>query len=194
MINREMLEIANQVCEKNKQLFKDIGISEFNKVCDQVQKSLYAMKLQEDYGISCVDRNSIGSCEPDVYVKLDNYISIMSMGEKYRRTISWSSDGSQPVDEVMLAISFPTGAYIFGDSYPVELFQEFWTELKSFDFKYVDDVNHCIYYPLDKASKIANLFKDILNKYYQKYRDEANNRQIAKLKLELERLEKESKT
>lgn len=189
MTKHDMIEKAFKICEQNKQLFTELEISEFNQVCKEVKKELYAIKLQEDYGIHNINRNMIRQIEPEVYIEIGNYMHIASMGEKYRRTISWSVDGSQPDDEVMFVISFPTGAYIFGDSYPVKLFEEMWAELKSYKFKYVDDMNHNIYFSLDETASIANVFRKILNKYYEKYRSEAKIRRMDELRCELEKLE-----
>lgn len=189
MINREALEGALKICNENKQLFADIGISDFNRVCYEVNRLLYAFKLREDYGISCVRPDMVQHLEPNVCVRINDNMYVVSMGEKYNRTISWSVDGRQPEDEIMLVISFPTGAYIFGDSYPEELFERMWTEIKSYNPKYTDDMNKTVYFPLDKAAPIANEFRNILNKYYKIYKEETNLRKVNELRRELERLE-----
>lgn len=188
-MNRETVEKALKICDRNKQLFEDLDMFEFRKFYDEIKKTLYSIRLQEDYGIHGVTRNMVQSAEPDVYVRINDYMSVMSMGERYRRTVSWSVDGRQPKDEVMLVIGFPTGAYIFGDSYPTEFFEELWSELKSYGPKYVDDMNHNIYFPIEEAAPIANAFRGILDKYYKRWRDEANIRKAAALRKELEKLE-----
>jgi len=189
MINREVVEKAFKICEENKQLFSDIGISDFSRVCNEVKKLLYSIKLKEDYGILNITQNMIQGIESDVYVRINDYMYIASMGEKYRRTISWSVDGRQPDDEIMLVLSFSTGAYIFGDSYPTELFARLWEEIKSYGYKYVDDMNHNVYFSLDVAAPVANGFRDILNKYYKIFKDEANIRRAEELRRELAKLE-----
>ena len=60
--------------------------------------------------------------------KVGNYAHICKYGAKYDRTISWSDDGTQPEDEWLYCLSFPTGAYIFGQDYPVETFQKMFAE------------------------------------------------------------------
>lgn len=189
MTNREMAEKALKVCKQNNQLFSDLGISNFSNSYSEVEKTLYAIRLQEDYGLTLVRRDMVRHVEPDVYVRMSEHMYIASMGEKYRRHISWSADGRQPEDEVLLALTFPTGAYIFGDSYPVNLFNEMWEEIKTYDFKYVDDMNHNIYFPLENAALIANAFPGIFDKYYKRFRDEANVRRAQELRRELEKLE-----
>lgn len=189
MISQEIVEKAFKICEESKQLFSDIGISDFDRTCDEVKKLLYSIKLQEDYGILNITRSMVQCTESSVFVRINDNMYIASMGEKYRRTISWSVDGRQPEDEIMLVLSFPTGAYIFGDSYPTELFARMWEEIKSYDFKYLDDVNHNVYFSLDVAAPIANGFRDILNKYYKIFKDEANLRRAEELRRELAKLE-----
>lgn len=189
MINQEMVEKAFKICEENKQLFSDIGISDFGRTCNEVEKLLYSIKLQEDYGILNITRNMAQCIGSNVFVRINDNMYIASMGEKYHRTISWSADGRQPEDEIMLVLSFPTGAYIFGDSYPTELFARMWEEIKSYGYKYVDDINHNVYFSLDVAAPIANGFRDILNKYYKIFKEEANIRRAEELRRELAKLE-----
>lgn len=189
MINQEMVEKAFKICEENKQLFSDIGISDFGRTCDEVKKLLYSIKLEKDYGILNITRSMVQCTESSVFVRINDNMYIASMGEKYRRTISWSVDGRQPDDEIMLVLSFPTGAYIFGDSYPTELFARMWEEIKSYGYKYVDDMNHNVYFSLDVAAPIANGFRDLLNKYYKIFKEEVNIRRAEELRRELAKLE-----
>lgn len=189
MTRREMVEAAIKVCKKHKKLFEDVGITDFSRVCNEAEKALYAIVLEEDYGFRRVTPSMVINVAPSVYVNIDNGVSIVSMGEKYGRTITWPTDGRQPVDEVILMIRFPTGPYVIDRSYPEALFREMWAEFKSYDFKYIDDVNHCIYFPLDKAAPVANAYRDILQKYRKRFKDEADIRRIAELKQELEKLE-----
>lgn len=192
--NQELIKKATKVCYENKKLFSDIGISDFIMVCDGVRKISYAAKLEKDYGIQDITLSMIQGSESNVYVRINDNMYIASMGEKYRRKISWPADGRQPDDEVMLVVSFPTGAYMFGDSYPTELFERLWEEIKSYDFKYVDDMNHNIYFPLDVAAPIVNGFHDLLSKYYKIFEEEANARRVEKLRQELARLEEKLTT
>jgi hypothetical protein len=188
-MDREMVEKALNVCKKNAQLFKDLGINEFNTVYKATSNVLYAIKLQEDYGIKDITVSMVKNAEPNVYVNINEHAYIASMGKKYSRTISWSVDGSQPEDEVMFVLHFPTKAYIFGDSYPKELFKDMWNEIKTYNFKYVDDVNSNIYFSLENSAPIANEFQNILQKYYKRFKDEANMRRAVELRRELEKLE-----
>ncbi len=113
--------------------------------------------------------------------------------EKHGRKISWSEDDSQPEDEFLLDISFATGAYIFGDDCPIELFKEFFNELKSYGPKYIDKHNKCLYFSMENAGRVFNEFENILNKYNEKNKEDEKKRRVKKLKAELEKLEQNLK-
>jgi len=112
-------------------------------------------------------------------------------GGKY---ISWPDDDRQPKNEWLYNISFPTGAYIFGEDYEYQqdLFQEFIKELKSYKPDYSDTVNKSFYWKLENAKAILESFDSILKKYNEKNRSEFDKRKAAKLRKELEKLEAKS--
>lgn len=184
---------ALKIFEDNKKLFDELDWAEFRQAEIQLQKGLYAIRLKEEYGLETVKPHMVKSGPPNVYVDMRaaRYVDmcIYSMGEKYNRTISWPEGGRQPEDEVLFMLGFPTGPLMFSDSYPQEFFDEFWGEIKSYEYKYIDEHNRCIYFELEKAAPIANAFPLILKKYRERYRAEADIRRIAELKAELGRLE-----
>lgn len=90
----------------------------------------------------------------------------------------------------MLYIRFPTGAYIFGDHYAKELFNDFFDELKTFEPKYTDTMNSSLYFSMDKAGNFYNNFKKILNKYHDKNKEIYKKIRAEELRKELEKLEK----
>lgn len=149
------------------------------------QFHLHEIKLRDVYKMN-ITPNSINSLD---WNKLNNYISICWMGDKHKRTISWSVDGRQPIDEYMLIISFPTGAFIFGEEYPTEFFKQFFDELKSYSPKYIDDANSSLYFPIETCSDVFNNFNDILNKYYEWNKEEKKQRKILEMKKQLQQLE-----
>lgn len=146
---------------------------------------LFGLELKEVYGLN-VDPKQVNSID---WIRFGDYRAIGLWGEKHRRTISWSVDGRQPEDEMLLKIYFPTGAYIFGEDYAVNFFQKFWLELKSFKPDYIDEANHSLYWRLDNAKGVFNLFDETLKKYYELNREDAKQRRIEKMKKELEQLE-----
>jgi len=64
-----------------------------------------------------------------------------------------------------------------------------WSEFKTYDFKYADDMNHNLYFPLEKAASIANALQNIIKRYYVVYRNEHDVRRAAELRQELANLE-----
>ena len=98
-------------------------------------------------------------------------------------------NGRQPENELLFVIGIPTGAYIFGDDYPSKFFQDFWLELKRYNPDYIDECNHNIYWKIENAKEICNNFEAILQKYHSLNKEDFNNREIEKLKKEIEKLE-----
>lgn len=132
-----------------------------------------------------IDPKRINSLD---YIRFGNFKVLCWWGEKYNRTISWSVDGRQPKDEFLLQISFSTGAYIFGDDYPTELFQKFWLELKTFKPDYIDEANNSLYWNIENAKEIFNSFDDILKKYNEINKNEYKQRKIDNMQKELDKL------
>lgn len=176
--------------ETLKVLYKYKGVSVFD-VSDLELKSklhLIGIELKEIYGLN-VDCKNIRSFE---WNKFGEYKTIAWWGDKYKRTISWPVDGRQPTDELLFSLKFPTGSYIFGDSfnddYPVDFFKQFWLELKSFNPDYIDEVNHALYWKIENAKIIFNSFEDIINKYHKLNHEDVKQRRIKKMEEELAKL------
>lgn len=147
----------------------------------------YGLKISHDYNPERYD-----------YIDLGKYTTFNHFGngehDKAKgsgRFISWSDDGRQPKDEWLLNISFSTGAYIFGEDYEgqQQVFQDFISELKSYNPNYSDTVNESFYWKLENAKPIFDEFKSILNKYHDLNRLELNKRKAERLKKELAELE-----
>lgn len=163
----------------------DLCIFDTNELKRKSKCHLLGIELREKYNID-IDPKKIQS--PD-YNRFGDYMSIGHWGEKYRRTISWSDNGIQPEDELLLSISFPTGAYIFGDDYPTHLFDTFFDELKTYCPKYIDTHNNGLYFSMDKAGNVFNNFKNIMDKYRELNKEDFKQRKIIKLKEELDKLQ-----
>ena len=176
----EIFEVINK--------YRDLVIFDYNDLEQKSKYHLFGIELKEKYGLN-IEPRDIRSLD---WNRFGDYLSIGLFGEKYRRTISWSDDGKQPEDETMIYLSFSTGAYIFGDDYPTELFQKFWKELKTYNPKYSDTTNKNLYFSLENGAKLFNEFKDILKKYYEINKTDAKERKIKKLQAELEKLNAET--
>lgn len=112
--------------------------------------------------------------------------------EEQRRQISWSDDGRQPENEWLCVISFPTGAYIFGDyfkdQYPKETFNAFFEELKAYGTKYCDSANHSLYYSTANAYVVCEAFPAIFKKYKDMCQQEYERQRVKELEAELAKL------
>lgn len=109
------------------------------------------------------------------------------------RYISWPDYDKQPKNEWILEISFPTGAYIFGDDYDYQqqVFQDFFEELQSYEPDYSDSHNNNLYWKLENAKAVYEDFNGVLNKYRERNQTEFKQRKADKLRKELEKLEAE---
>lgn len=164
--------------------YEDLNILDYSYVENQSKVHLFGLELVEKYGFKFNPKN-IYSLE---YNKLDSYVAILLMGKEYGRTISWPDDGKQPNNEMLMNISFPTGAYIFGEDYPEEFFYEFFSELIKLKPKYKDTRNHSLYFSLDNAGSIYDEFNLILKRYNELNKKNIKIRRIEKLKEELDAL------
>jgi len=163
---------------------EDVCIFDVSDLERQAENHLFGIKLREKHGFD-IEPKDIRSTD---WVNLRGPMSVGIWGEKYHRTISFSDDGRQPVDELLLQISFSTGAYIFGNDYPKELFQLFFDELVSYSPKYKDTANKSLYYSMDNASKIHNEYDSIIKKYHELNEEDFKQRKIKRMEAELEEL------
>ena len=164
---------------------KDVIVYDVDAMEIQAKNHLFGIELKEKYGFN-IEPKGVKSLE---WVPLSRYINIGLFGKKQGRTVSWSDDGRQPENELLLYISFSTGAYIFGEDYPVDLFARFFNELKGYNPKYTDTTNKSLYYSLDNAGVVSNDFEGILKKYYEINKEDFKQRKIQKMKEELSQLE-----
>jgi hypothetical protein len=146
------------------------------------------LKVSEKFGIPLQDvKNNyhqwlkVGNC-------WDDYMVLGYYGEGLNRSISWSDDDRQPKNEWLLYISFPTGAFIFGDSYPTATFKMFWDELKAFGPKYSDTANHGLYFTEKNAKAVYDDFYILFDKYKALVSEELKAQRKEKLLKELEEL------
>ena len=114
---------------------------------------------------------------------------ITQFGKVHNRAVSWSDSGKQPDDEWLYRIGFSTGAYIFGESYPTDTFNAFFDELKTYNPKYTDTHNHCLYFTAEHALKVHDQYKSIIQKYREMADCEIRESKIRNLKAELEQAE-----
>lgn len=172
--------------------YKDVCIFDINELESKSNLHLFGLELNELYGLN-IDPKSIYRTD---WIDCGDYIKIGRYGEKYNRKISWPDDGTQPIDEMLVRISFPSGPHIFSDlrlstDYPLIFFNKFWLELKTYNPDYIDTHNHSMYWKLSNAKEIFNSFNNILDKYNKLNDDDKKQRKIQKIKEELEKLQNE---
>jgi len=171
--------------------YKGLCVFDIDELERKAKVHIYGIELKERYGLNIKPEN-INTID---YNSFGEFKKVGWFGEKYRRTISWSVDGRQPEDELLFTVSFPTGAFIFGDGgifnkdYPTEFFQKFWLELKTYKPDYIDEVNHGLYWKIENAKDAFNSFDDVLEKYNQLNNEDIKQRRIKKMKDDLAKLE-----
>lgn len=153
-----------------------------DKVINKVFEE-FNFKLNGSYYMS--DDSYIGDSNcytPESLVYMDGIV----------RDIGWLDNGRQPDGEWLFKLSFPTGAYVFGDHYPRNLFNKFFNELKSeFKPKYSDTANHALYFSPDNAKKAFEGYKGIIEKYQSMIDEDKKLSRLEELKLEISKLEEE---
>lgn len=184
----EAYEEVLKIVKENKGLFKEyVEISE-GSLTNFVEnlKVIERFDIPLSEGIHSYKYLTVGGS----YLKRD-CIKLVYYGKDLERNISWSDDGKQPQEEWLMTVSFPTGAYIFGDSYPTETFKAFWEELKAFKPKYSDTTNHCLYFTEETAKDVYHAFGSLFETYRALVQDEVKEQRKKKLQEELARLDKE---
>lgn len=177
-------EILNVLNKHDDLLNKNYSIDIRSRLKSLIKSQEIANKFNIDLGYGAFE----GS---DTYVKLGDYSHIAHYSKEFNRTISWSDDGRQPENEWLYVISFPTGAYIFGEDYPVSIFNDFFVELKSYNPKYSDTHNNNLYYCEKTASEVHSRFKEILEKYRLLAKDEIKQIRIKELENKLSKLKEQ---
>lgn len=180
----EILEVVNK--------HKDI-VDSYHVCLDSVGDVLDNMKVSQRFGVPL--RSITGNYHGWLSVS-DRYTDTIHLGyfsgKEEGRTIPWSDDGSQPADEWLLVIGFPTGAYIFGDymgnKYPKKTFNAFFEELKAFGPAFCDTNNHVLYFREDKSKEVYEALWPLFDKYKALVEEEYREQRRAELQRELENL------
>lgn len=179
------IDAYKKILKVVKSCAKDVAIDSSVDTSYKLEQLITREEIQESFGINlmnCYDYS-------DTYFNLHGDKFIGKYGSEYNRTISWSDDGTQPEDEWLFVISYPTGAFIFGEDYQQETFKQYFEELKGFSPKYVDTVNHNLYYADDVAKVVFEKVDELLKKYHAIAEENRKEAKIEALKKQLEALE-----
>lgn len=171
-----------RVVKKHEEVFKGSSVASDLSIKWEIER----LEKEEEFGM-LLSRSGDGLFSVDG--AYDNWSRVLYFSEDNGRSIGWSDDGRQPENEWLYVITFPTGAYIFGQSYPTETFQSFFTELKQFEPKYCDTANKSLYFTPDKAKAVHESFWEIFNRHKTVVGSELKKKRKAELLEELERLE-----
>ena len=167
------------VLDKHKKLLKDDYTID---IASKINDRILLQEISEEFGISIKS-----DCNPN-WCKLSEYESIGVFGKDHRRTIGCSDNGKQPKNERLYSISFSTGPYIFGGSYPENTFRSFFNELKGYGAKYIDTINSKLYFTSENASLVHNDFKSIFDKHRKLAANEEKEQRVKLLEEELTKL------
>ena len=177
------------ICEQNtdtEATLSEIRTMARNRVIRYEWEEKYGIILPYGFRPAESDYYRINTFETISYFK-DGYVCKKN---GYGRSISWSEGNKQPVDEWIYEVGFGTGAYIFGEDYDLQtqIFQDFFEELRIHKPDYEDLHNHNLYWKVENAKEIMGKFREILNKYMDRNKDELKGRKIAQLEEKLKAL------
>jgi hypothetical protein len=176
MNNKDAYKEILDVLDRHKELLRDDYSID---IYSRIEARIKLEEISQDFSIELKRDGNPNWCE------LSEYETIGIYGEEHNRLISWSDDGSQPENERLYQISFPTGAYIFGGAYPQNTFQAFFEELKSHKPKYIDSANHSLYFTSGNAMRVHGKFKEIFEKYRLDVAQEVKDQKVKALEHEL---------
>lgn len=127
------------------------------------------------------------------YTKLKDCVYLVYLNGE-NRTISWPDCGTQPVGH-FFKIGFSTGPLIldvtsdtFDKDYNDELFQQMFSEFKSFNPAYIDSANRSLYFRLEDAKPVYDVFDSILKKYQDLHTQSLKDKRIQNLEEQLQKL------
>lgn len=151
-----------------------------------IENRLEILNMSKDFDIDFKDVSHYNH----INFQVNEDVRVLKWSEN--AIISWSDDDRQPeAGEYVYVISFPTGPYIFGQHYPQQLFREFFKELVSYNPKYKDTVNKCLYFTKENAKYIHEDFPTILKRYKDRVAEDYKHIRKEKLEAELRELEGE---
>jgi hypothetical protein len=168
-------------------------LSEFNDVLKKYNlwneyrfnKTLRNLNVVIDFGIEV---NPDGLTLDEGHIPLSGFASFRFMDNDHR-SISWSDDGRQPVNEWLYVISFSSGPYIFHrDVYLKEYFIKFFNELKAFEPEYSDTANWTLYFNKENAAAVHKALPVILQRYKDETKEAVKEQEIRELEAKLNKL------
>ena len=193
--NKEYLKFLKtllKLTENNVEHFDKLNNTGIRLSKNQILAEIDKINLSNKFGFELLDRWH--TCyTPKGFGHLDYHIMLAHYDGKHSE-INNISPIPQPTDEWLLNIRFPTGVYflIGGDSfdkpYLSDLFNKMLGEFLALNPKYVDRLNHSMYFTSDNAKEVLDKWDEITTKYKNLVGDELKKLKIEELKAELEEL------
>jgi len=179
-----MKELLLEIKNKLQQLYEIDDDYEIRNFMREIDKKIKIIEYKEKYDIDLKTRDFQNAD----WVYIERFKGIIYIGKGMEVL---NSDAQPDKNEELIAFCYPTGAYIFGNDYDEKVFEEFFEELKKYNFKYIDDINDKLYFELEKGSKLFKDYDKICKKYQELYDLRAKERRKEELKKQLEMLDEE---
>lgn len=167
-----------------------------NGIKNDLEKFIIMYEYFDKYGIKLKFGNIRNRESITIDEKYANIYINKIKGTKESRSYILNSD-EQPNNELLMSYRHSTGSYMFGGGgwgennyYDPDLFEMYFEELKKYKYKYIDDINHHLYFDLEEGFKLFKEYPKICEKYQKLFDERRKKAKIDKLKKELDNLEK----
>ena len=185
---KELLLDINDKLEKLYGLDNDYEINNFK---NKIDKKLKVIEYKEKYDIDLREKDF----HRLDWVFIKRYYGNIYIGKGMKVL---NSEKQPKENEMLFQFAYPTGAYIFGGSgwcgsdcnYDEKTFDEFFEELKTYNYKYIDDLNNCLYFSMENGAKLFNKYQEICEKYQNIWNKRAKEKKKEELEQQLKDLEK----
>ena len=181
-----MKELLLDIKNKLQQLYETDDDYEIRNFMQEIDKKIKILEYKEKYDIDLQTRDFHNAD----WICIERFKGTIYIGKGMKVL---NSDVQLDENEKLIEFCYPTGAYIFGNDYDTKVFEEFFEELKKYNFKYIDDINAKLYFELEQGSKLLKDYDKICKKYQELYDLRSKERKKEELKKQLEMLEKENK-
>ena len=186
-----MKELLLDINDKLGKLYELDNDYEINNFKNKIDKKLKVIEYKEKYDIDLREKD---------FRTLDGVFIERYYGNIYiGKGMKVLNSEKQPKEnEMLIEFAYPTGPYIFGGSgwygsdmnYDKKTFDEFFEELKTYNYKYIDDMNSCLYFSMENGAKLFNKYQKICEKYQNVWNKRAKEKKKEELEQQLKDLEK----
>lgn len=163
--------------------------------CCELKRALDRCKHFEKWHIDLPDWNDTIDSMYEVETYTCETSTIPNQRKEYTDVGGYSTyplELDQPQE--FFVLRFSCGAYMFGEDYPVALFDELYSSLKAkCPPKYEDAMSKSLYYTPDGAGNAYATCMNLCSEYMHRYSEGAKERKIADLEKELAQLKGENK-